>query len=192
MLIKCPLACVIQRQRFVLFSLPHFSVFLCIYRLAHLIDLSSQFSAFIRWQASHTHKPFLFYWAFSNPHSSFPSLPSFPRNDTVRFWNISFPVGTGFAFPLPSICFSSGRTTQTDGMREARPSWVACMLQEVAGDSSSLQMAWDVMHVDSVKPALLESRKETRTERKALASVKRNGSHALGHTLSRATALNPC
>lgn len=67
-----------------------------------------------------------------------------------------------------------------DGMREARPSWVACMLREVAGDSSSLQTAWDVMHVDSVKPALLESRKETRAERKALASVKRNGSHALG------------
>lgn len=146
----------------------------------HLIALSFQFSAFIRWQASRTHKPFLFYWAFSSPHSSFPSLPSFPRNDTVRFWNISFPVGTGFAFPPPSICFSSARTTQMDGMREPRPSWVACMLREVAGDSSSLQTAWDVMHVDSVKPALLESRKETRAERKALASVKRNGSHALG------------
>lgn len=80
-----------------------------------------------------------------------------------------------------------------DGMREPRPSWVACMLREVAGDSSSLQTAWDVMHVDSVKPALLESRKETRAERKALASVKPEWQPRFGTlALSRAAALNPC
>lgn len=80
-----------------------------------------------------------------------------------------------------------------DGMREARPSWVACMLREVAGDSSSLQTAWDVMHVDSVKPTLPESRKETRAERKALALIKQEWQPRFG-TLAqpRAAALNPC
>lgn len=67
------------------------------------------------------------------------------------------------------------------------------MLREVVGDSSSLQTAWDVMHVDSVKPALLESRKETRAERKALASLKQEWQPHFGTlALSRAVALNPC
>lgn len=80
-----------------------------------------------------------------------------------------------------------------DGMREARPSWVACMLREVAGDSGSLQTAWDVMRVDSVKPALLESKKETRAERKPLASVKQEWQQRFGTlALSRAAGLNPC
>lgn len=55
---------------------------------------------------------------------SFPSLPSFPRNDTVRFWNISFSVGTCFAFPLClSVSLWRGPHRGMTCMRFVRTGW---------------------------------------------------------------------
>lgn len=70
---------------------------------------------------------------------SFPSLPSFPRNDTVRFWNISFSVGTCFEFPLClSVSLLRGPHRGMTCVRFVRTGWPESLENTGWQDRSSI------------------------------------------------------